>query len=246
MGGPPVDLFKQPFSMRRSVYGLIDRQFLPGLLRVFDFANPDMHSPQRSDTTVPQQALFLMNSPFVNERSRAVAQRACAQTLEETARIESLYRTLFQRRPTSPQLEAGLQFIKAAAALPQPAPPKPAKPVWVYGYGEYDEAGQRIARFEPLPHFTEDSWQGGEKWPDEKLGWVRLTAEGGHAGNDLQHAAVRRWIAPFDATVSITGAVKHEHKEGDGIQARVVSSRHGLRGSWALHNEKAEPKIDSI
>ena len=42
---------------------------------MFDFANPDMHSPQRSDTTVPQQALFFMNSPFVTERARALCGR---------------------------------------------------------------------------------------------------------------------------------------------------------------------------
>ena len=46
VGGPSVELFSAPFSKRRSVYGLIDRQNLPGLLRVFDFANPDRHSPQ--------------------------------------------------------------------------------------------------------------------------------------------------------------------------------------------------------
>jgi hypothetical protein len=107
-----------------------------------------------------------MNSLFVNERSRAVAQRM-RSSFEENARIESLYRTLFQRRPTDRQLEAGLQFIKDAAALPQPKPPKPAKPVWVYGFGEYDDAGRGVASFEPLPHFTGDSWQAVKSGLDE-------------------------------------------------------------------------------
>jgi hypothetical protein len=246
LGGPPVDLFKRPFATRRSVYGLIDRQFLPGLLRIFDFANPDMHSPYRSDTTVPQQALFLMNSPFVTERSRAVAQRAVSQASGARDRIQFLYRTLFQRKPTERQLEAGIEFIQAAEALPPVEPPKPPAPVWFYGYGEYDETARQIKQFEPLPHFSGEAWQGGEKWPDEKLGWVRLTAEGGHAGNDLQHAAVRRWIAPYAATISITGTIRHEHKPGDGIRARIVSPRHGLLGEWVLHNEEAEAKIESI
>jgi hypothetical protein len=63
-GGKPIDLFKAPFSTRRTVYGLIDRTNLPGTFRVFDVAGPDTHSPQRFQTTVPQQALFLLNSPF--------------------------------------------------------------------------------------------------------------------------------------------------------------------------------------
>ena len=57
---------------------------------------------------------------------------------------------------------------------------------------------QRVASFEPLPHFTGAAWQGGAAWPDGKLGWVQLTAAGGHPGNDLAHAAIRRWTAPRD------------------------------------------------
>ena len=56
---------------RRTVYGFIDRQNLPGVFRTFDFASPDATSPQRLATTVPQQALFLMNSPFVHRAGPA-------------------------------------------------------------------------------------------------------------------------------------------------------------------------------
>src|SRR5207248_692920 len=60
LGGRSVDLFKAPFSTRRTVYGFIDRQNLPGTMRAFDMASPDQHSPQRFQTTVPTQSLFLM------------------------------------------------------------------------------------------------------------------------------------------------------------------------------------------
>jgi hypothetical protein len=73
VGGKAVDLFEQPFSTRRTLYGLIDRQFLPDTLRIFDFANPDLHIPKRAETTVPQQALFFMNHPFVIERATVLA-----------------------------------------------------------------------------------------------------------------------------------------------------------------------------
>ena len=77
--------------------------------------------------------------------------------------------------------------------------------------------------FTPLPHFTGSAWQGGPNWPDRTLGWAQLTAEGGHAGNDLEHAVIRRWIAPHDTTVAISGTASHSNAEGDGIRAFLIS-----------------------
>jgi hypothetical protein len=211
-GGKPVELFKRPFAPRRTIYGFIDRQFLPGVFRVFDFANPDMHSPQRPDTTVPQQALFFMNSPFVVERARALVERACNKTTRTaTDRIEQLYRAVYQRPPTAKQIALGKAFIRQTEAFPAPEPPRAEASPWQYGYGEFDAPSQRIKAFDALPHFTGEAWQGGKEWPDATLGWVQLSAEGGHAGNHLQHAAIRRWTAPVDGKISIKGELKHEH-----------------------------------
>ena len=52
---------------RRTVYAMIDRNAMPDMFGTFDFANPDMTTGERMLTTVPQQALFMMNSPFVIE-----------------------------------------------------------------------------------------------------------------------------------------------------------------------------------
>ncbi len=73
VGGQPVDITTKPFTLRRTVYGYVERQNLPGLFRTFDFASPDSTSPGRFSTTVPQQALFMINSPFVIECSRDFA-----------------------------------------------------------------------------------------------------------------------------------------------------------------------------
>jgi Protein of unknown function (DUF1549)/Protein of unknown function (DUF1553)/Planctomycete cytochrome C len=247
VGGKPVDLFARPVPTRRTVYGFIDRQFLPGAFRIFDFANPDLHSPQRSDTTVPQQALFFMNSPFLVERSRALASRPEVRAAKQPEeRIQQLYRIVFQRPATARQVEAALGFLKAAQADPPPEPPKPVVTAWQYGYGEFDESARRVTNFQTLPHFTGDAWQGGPNWPDPKLGWVQLTADGGHAGNDLQHAAVRRWLAPRDLIVSVSGTVRHEQEPGDGIRAFIVSSRSGLLASWTLHNQKEETRLPKV
>ncbi|HEY1342204.1 MAG TPA: PSD1 and planctomycete cytochrome C domain-containing protein, partial [Bryobacteraceae bacterium] len=115
MGGRAVELTSAPFSGRRSVYGFIDRQNLPGLFRTFDFASPDTSTPQRYTTTVPQQALFLMNSPFVVEQARHFVQRAdvAAQT-EDKAKIDRMYRLAFGRAAESDEIALGLQYLAEA------------------------------------------------------------------------------------------------------------------------------------
>jgi hypothetical protein len=165
---------------------------------------------------------------------------------ENAARVKRIYEILFQRAPTSGETAAALRFVARSEAPESTAPPKPVSAEWQYGYGEFDTASGRVKSFTKLPHFTGDAWQGGAKWPDAKLGWVQLTADGGHAGNDLKHAAIRRWTAPRDGTFSISGTLAHDYEPGDGIRGRVVSSRTGQLGSWELHNQRAETKFDSV
>jgi hypothetical protein len=117
MGGPSVDLFKQPFARRRAVYGYIDRQNLPGILRTFDFASPDTHSPQRFSTIVPQQALFLMNSNFAVEQVRKLAHRPDVEAQQDPAKqITYLYRLLYGRLPDDDELALGQRFLASADA----------------------------------------------------------------------------------------------------------------------------------
>jgi hypothetical protein len=115
-GGVPVDLAKQPFSRRRTVYGFIERQNLPGVLRTFDFASPDHHCPQRFTTTVPQQALFLMNSPFVVDQARRLAGRPEVQAEGDLMlRLQRLYSYVINRPATADEAGAVLSFVQHAA-----------------------------------------------------------------------------------------------------------------------------------
>jgi hypothetical protein len=111
VGGKSVDMFATPFTTRRAVYGFIDRQNLPGTFRAFDMALPDTHAPQRFTTTVPQQALFLMNSPFVLEQAKTLAARA--NDPDPATRIAALYRVAYSRPPTDDELKLATEFVKA-------------------------------------------------------------------------------------------------------------------------------------
>ncbi len=243
-GGHASDITTEPFTSRRTVYAFVERQNLPGIFRTFDFASPDTTSPQRFYTTVPQQALFLLNSPFVVQQAESLLTRPevkSARTEEE--KIVRLYRVAFQRNPDRDEVAVGRQFLAAQPAVTNRISETPA---WQYGFGGFDEKVARTRGFTALPRFTGSTWQGGEKLPDVKLGWVMLSAEGGHAGNDAQHAAIRRWRAPQDGTVKISGQLRHDTANGDGVRGRVISSAAGRLGEWAVHNSKATTNVERV
>lgn len=244
MGGHAVDITTEPYPLRRTVYAMIERQNLPGIFRTFDFASPDTTSPQRFYTTVPQQALFLMNSPFVIQQAQSFLARTeiKAATTDEQ-RIERLYRAAFQRAPEPDELAFAKEFLAARPSITNEPDETPA---WQYGYGEFDEQTSRVKRFRALPHFTGDAWQGGGKLPDARLGWVMLTATGGHVGNDLRHSAIRRWTAPHDGSIRISGQLKHETDKGDGVHGRLASSALGTLGEWTVHNSKATTNVERV
>jgi hypothetical protein len=87
------------------------------LLRAFDFASPDQSAARRSETTVPQQALFLMNSPFMLDLAHGVAQRAEQAAEDVPGRVEWLYQTLFQREPTVAEFDVAERFLTAELQL---------------------------------------------------------------------------------------------------------------------------------
>jgi hypothetical protein len=246
IGGPAVEITSQPFSKRRTVYARIERQNLPGLFRAFDFASPDTHSPQRFTTTVPQQALFLMNGPFVIERAEKLTAREDIQGRDTQARIRQSYLVALGREPTADELALGVGFIESGADE-QPPPPSATEllaEAWQYGCGAYDEAAQRVMNFAALPQFTGSAWQGGAAYPDPAAGHAMLTAEGGHPGNDLAHAVVRRWTAPRDGAVRIEGDLQLKEGNGDGVRGRIVSSRSGSAGKWLVDPKQKQQKTE--
>ncbi len=244
LGGKPKDLFKAPYPVRRTLYGLTDRQFFPATMRVFDVATPDLHMPKRPETTVPQQALFFMNSPLVLDRTRAIAKHAASNS-GPVKRARTLFQQIVQREPSESELSESLAFVMATNKPKQPAR-RPTVDDWQYGYGEYDETAKAVKGFTRLPHFTGEAWQGGDRWPDSKLGWVQLHATGGHPGNTRKVAAVRRWVAPRKMTVRVASKLIHEAKHGDGIRAFVVTSASNMVRSTKVHLETADLNIDTL
>ncbi|HZZ81831.1 MAG TPA: PSD1 and planctomycete cytochrome C domain-containing protein [Gemmataceae bacterium] len=120
MGGPGVDITTAPFSKRRTIYAFVDRQNLPGVFRTFDFASPDASNPQRYQTTVPQQALYLLNHPFVLQQARIVAKNAGSPATPKEA-LHRMYKNVYAREPEADELRLGMEFLEQSASVARPA-----------------------------------------------------------------------------------------------------------------------------
>jgi hypothetical protein len=116
MGGKAVDITVAPYPPRRSVYAFIERQNLPGVFRTFDLASPDATTPQRHATTVPQQALFLMNSPFALQQAKAFARRADLANLPDEARLDRMVQLAYGRVPEAEERASALAFLREAGS----------------------------------------------------------------------------------------------------------------------------------
>lgn len=100
-------------SNRRTVYLTINRAALLDLLSTFDYVEPANHIEQRSVTTVPSQALFLMNSPLVHSQAERLAKQVLQSESDRESRITRLWMKLFGQPPTHQQVKLAGDFLQA-------------------------------------------------------------------------------------------------------------------------------------
>jgi hypothetical protein len=97
---------------RRTVYLPLRRANLPTLLNLFDFGDATSSSGMRTRTNVAPQALFMLNSDFLTERSKNVASQLMAEK-SPRARLEKAYLHILNRKATSDDIDAGLSYIES-------------------------------------------------------------------------------------------------------------------------------------
>ncbi len=115
VGGHPVkDILTSP---RRTLYAAISRNGdkLPSdeFMRLFDFPSARGVASKRSVTTVPQQSLFLLNSPFMVARGKAFAIRVTREARTTDERIDRAYALLYGRQPTAEERQLAQTFLGA-------------------------------------------------------------------------------------------------------------------------------------
>ena len=113
----------------RSVYQAVPRSAVREFFVLFDGADPNMIVARRDVTTVPAQALFLMNSPFMSEQARHFAQRLnSSRGLDDAGRVDLAYRLAFARPPSADEQKAALAFVRDYPTAGQKKGPSAAPP----------------------------------------------------------------------------------------------------------------------
>jgi hypothetical protein len=98
-------------SPSRSVYLPIVRGAVPEMLGLFDFPEPSIIGGVRDVTTVPTQALFMMNSPQVLGSAEKLAARIAAECDDDEDRVRLAYRLTVSRLPDDAESQRALQFV---------------------------------------------------------------------------------------------------------------------------------------
>ncbi len=106
----------QPFAAeypttKRSVYLMQKRNRRMRFFSLFDGSDPNASTPVRDLTTVPTQALFFMNDPFVFEcasRSAVISMKVSQKPADQ---IRNSYKRLLQREPTEIEIKDALEFL---------------------------------------------------------------------------------------------------------------------------------------
>jgi len=104
----------------RSVYLPVFRSEIPQMFSVFDFAEPDQVNGLRDVTTVPPQALFMLNNPFVID----AADRMAAELLERSpadspAQVRQVWHRVYCRTPAPAESTAALAFLQQTPGEPR-------------------------------------------------------------------------------------------------------------------------------
>ena len=108
---------------RRSVYLRVKRSELIGMMTTFDAPEPTQSIGERISTTVPTQALAMMNSPFVRQQAERMAQRVRASPgVALTAAIERAFQLAFSRLPSAAESGRMLSFVDEQRAALGGAP----------------------------------------------------------------------------------------------------------------------------
>ena len=99
-------------SCRRSVYVFVKRSLLLPEMELLDFADTTASCEQRPVSTIPTQALTLMNGEFLNEEARHFAARLVREVgTDRRARIDRAFRLALCRAPTADEVISAEKFL---------------------------------------------------------------------------------------------------------------------------------------
>ncbi len=119
----------KPCTIRASgsVYLMTQRIQRHPFLALFDGADPNVSTSERSSTTTPTQALFMMNDPLVHEQSALLAGRMLSERGDDAARLQLLYQLAFTRARRASK--SGRMTASFSRATPPGCKPRACRPM---------------------------------------------------------------------------------------------------------------------
>jgi hypothetical protein len=105
--------FKEVYpSNHRAVYLMTQRFQRHPFLALFDGPDTNTTTERRESSTVPLQALFLMNNPFVHEQARGLARRMTAAAPDDGGRVAFGYEVAWGRPPGADELDSARDYLR--------------------------------------------------------------------------------------------------------------------------------------
>jgi len=243
MGGRPVALNASDVDTWRTVYQFVDRYDQATVPAMFDFANPDSHSAQRMTTTVPQQALFLMNSPFMQKQTNSLASKLpVTGSTPDSETIKALYRRTLLREPKTDELDLAQRFLNEASSLQNDVAFR-----WTYGTERMQrDAGGKITLSDWKPfavlkdQHKRPTWSHTGVIPDKEWSYAMIYESGGHAPpRDLINTM--RWQAPADASLVILSDLGRDTNRGNGVRGLIIHN-----GTQVIAEAVADPQNKKV
>ncbi|MBA62335.1 MAG: hypothetical protein CMJ76_08205 [Planctomycetaceae bacterium] len=225
---------------RRSIYVRNKRSAPVSILQLFDQPDIETNCIRRSQSTVPLQALSLMNSDVANLSAEAFA----AQILKEGRQdlIARAFIRAYGREPHVEEEELLSEFL--AGQIDSYAARFGSAAAWSYGTGNVNEQFPAKTEFKPFAHFEKGQWQLGPGYPYMGSMWEGLNATSGHPGGDM--GVILRWSSRSAQKIKISGMVNHASPAGDGVRITVISNRKGQLARWVVAHGREDLDLEPL
>ena len=228
------------FPQRRSIYVRNKRSAPVSILQLFDQPDIETNCIRRSQSTVPLQALSLMNSDVANLSAEAFAQQILNEG--EHHLVTRTVTTAYGRQPQAEEqvllqefLEGQIKAYSARAGAPD---------AWSYGTGNVNKETPEKTEFKPFAHFENKQWQLGPGYPYMGSMWEGLNATSGHPGGDM--GVILRWTSDSSQRIKVNGLVNHGSPAGDGVRVTAISNRKGQLAQWVVAHGRKEFELPPV
>lgn len=195
---------------RRSLYMFSKRALLLPMMTTFDLCDATQPCGQRDVTTLPTQALTMLNNPFVHEQSERIGMEVATEFVDPERQVQELWRRVYGRGPTAAELQYATEHVARQSERFEAAQRRQ--------HGQADDAAQASRdRMQDSLVLHLEAGAGATLDPDGRVAeWRDLS---GHQHHALQGVAKRRPRVVRDAfagqaALSFDGRGEFLHVEG--------------------------------